>query len=199
MRDIKTTLQFDFQSLLSKKIKQAKDSVDNITVNLPFISFSIKPENKEKSVAKEIVIRLSDKRVLNAFECCDNCIQRALVSLQEIRSLLVEKQVVLMDYTDSALYLIIELIIEAIRQFFTYTERNKLESGFDSVLEKREMYFGALELLRSHIFRCLIQISNIASIEIPKIQSNMRYNDMWDLIYYKEPKFIEGKTIHNSE
>ena len=199
MRKKETNLKFDFSSLLNKKIRQAKDSVDSISINLPFISFSIKPENKEKKIAKEIVIRLADKRVLNAFECCDDCIQKALLSLQEIRSLSVDKQVDLMEYTDSALYLLMEMIIEAIRQFFTYVETNNIEPDFDRVIEKRQIYFGALELLRSHIYKCLIQISHIASIEIPKISSHMTYNEQWELIYYNEPKYINGATTHNSE
>ena len=67
MKNRKTDLKFNFQSILSKRVKQAKDSLDSITINLPFLSFSIKPENKEKLAAREIVIRLADKRVLNAF------------------------------------------------------------------------------------------------------------------------------------
>ncbi len=196
MKNIKTDLKFDFQSILSKRVKQAKDSLDSITINLPFLSFSVKPKNKEKIIAKEIVIRLADKRVLNATECCDDCIKKALFSLQEIRKLLVDKQVELMDYTDTALYILIELILESIRQFFTYTDRNKIESDFDLKFKRREIYFGALELLRSHIYRCLIQISKIASIKIPKIR--MRYNEKWELVYYKEPKYLNGTTKHRS-
>ena len=198
MKNRKTDLKFNFQSILSKKIKQAKDSLGSITINLPFLSFSIKPENKEKLAAREIVIRLADKRVLNAFECCDDCIKKALSSLQEIRNLLVDEQVELMDYTDSALYILIELILESIRQFFTYVERNKIKSGFDRIFEKREIYLGALELLRSHIYRCLIQLSHIASIKIPKISNHMRYDEKWELIYYKEPGYLGGDMTHNS-
>jgi len=152
MKNRKTDLKFNFQSILSKRVKQAKDSSDSITINLPFLSFSIKPENKEKIAAREIVIRLADKRVLNASECCYDCIKKALSSLQEIRNLLVGKQVELMDYTDTALYVLVELILESIRQFFTYIDRNKIESDFDLKFKKREIYFGALELLRSHIY-----------------------------------------------
>ena len=54
MKKLKTGLKFDFGSLLSKKIRQAKDSVDNVSVNLPFISFSIKPENKEKKLLRKL-------------------------------------------------------------------------------------------------------------------------------------------------
>lgn len=186
MEEIKTDLKFNFQSLLSRKIKQAKDSIDNITINLPYISFSIKPKNKEKTVAKEIIIRLSDKRVLNSRECCDDCIKNAILSIDEIRQLLVDKQVELMDYTDSILYLIIEMILESIRQFFTYIEKYKLELDFDKFFRKKEIYFGAIELLRSHIYRCLIQISKIAEIKIPKIQNYVRYNEKWELSYYEE-------------
>lgn len=198
MKNRKTDLKFNFQSILSKRVKQAKDSLDSITINLPFLSFSIKPKNKEKLTAREIVIRLADKRILNSFECCDECIKKALSSLQEIRNLLVDKQVELTDYTDSALYVLIELILESIRQFFTYIERNKIESDFDWKFKKREIYFGALELLRSHIYRCLIQISKIASIEIPKICNHIWYNKKWELIYYKEPKYLSGTTKHSN-
>ena len=65
------------------------------------------------------MIRMAERRVLNASECCDNCIDQALESLQKIRSLLVDKQVELADHTDGALYLLIEAIDEPIRQFLT--------------------------------------------------------------------------------
>jgi len=199
MKNRKTDLKFNFQSILYKRVKQAKDSLNSITINLPFLSFSIKPENKEKLAAKEIVIRLADKRVLNAFECCDDCIEKALSSLQEIRKLLVDKQVELMNYTDTALYVLLELILESIRQFFTYIERNKIESDFDWKFKKREIYLGALELLRSHIYRCLIQLSHIASIKIPKISNHVRYDEKWELIYYKEPKYLNGAIKHDNK
>jgi hypothetical protein len=38
--------------------------------------------------------------VLSACECCDDCIDRALASLQEIRRTLVDKQVELYDILD---------------------------------------------------------------------------------------------------
>ena len=57
--------------------------------------------------------------MLNAFECCDNCIDQALESLQKIRSMLVDKQVELANYTDSTLYLMIDAMSDAIRQFLT--------------------------------------------------------------------------------
>ncbi len=110
-----TGMRIDISSILKRKIKQAVDSVDGITITLPFISLNIIPDNKERKIAREIVIRLADKRVLNSYECCDSCIKHALASLHEIRVLLVDKQVELMDYTDSGLYLLVELILDSIR------------------------------------------------------------------------------------
>jgi hypothetical protein len=63
--------------------------------------------NQKRQVARELVIRLIDRRVLSAWECCDDCIDRALVSLQEIRQILVDKQVALSDMPEGPLYLLI--------------------------------------------------------------------------------------------
>jgi len=63
------------------------------------------------------------------------------------------------------------------------------------------LWFNAGEVLqlRSHIYRCLIQLSHIASIKIPKISNHMRYDEKWELIYYKEPKYLNGTTKHVSD
>lgn len=62
----------------------------------------MKPDKMERKVAREVVIRLADRRVLTSAECCDNCIDQALASLQEIRRIIVDKQVELSHHT--ALY-----------------------------------------------------------------------------------------------
>lgn len=194
MRDSKPPFQFDLRNLISQARHYINDRVSGVSINLPFVSFSVNPEAAEEKVAKEIVIRLANRRVLNAFECCDDCIDKALTSLQEIRSLLVNKQVELSNSTDSALYLIIEFILEAIRQFFTFEER--LQKGINLPLKQshhfrdddvRARYFSALEMLRSHIYRCLLQMSAIADIKIPKISDHMRYDVAWQIETYVKP------------
>ena len=55
-------------------------------------------------MAREIVIRMANRRVLNSWECCDNCIDQALESLQKIRQLLVDQQVKFSKATDGPLY-----------------------------------------------------------------------------------------------
>jgi len=198
MRELPPPFKFDVSSLIEKARCHVRKRINGITINLPFISFSVRPDDLEKKVAREIVIRLADKRVLNSFECCDNCIERALSSLQETRALLVEKQVDLSEYVDSGLYLIIELMLEGIRQFFTFEEFLRTANlefpwEFHTRFHRNDLkpYFAALEMLRGHLYRSLSQIAHIADIQIPKISKHMRYEDSWQLTAYDKPELIE--------
>ena len=95
----------------------------NVTLQLPFVSIAVNPKDRERQVARELVIRLRDRRVLSAWECCDDCIDRAaLTSLQEIRQILVNKQVELFDVSAGPLYLLIDAMALGIRQFLTFEE-----------------------------------------------------------------------------
>jgi len=196
MRNLKPPFQFDLRGLVARARTRIDDRVSGVSINLPFVSFSVTPETTERQVAKEIVIRLADRRVLNAFECCDDCIDRALESLQKIRSFLVDKQVQLSKLTDGSLYLVIEFMLEAIRQFFTFEERlhTKKEFPFDMrrsfrCQRSREQYFAALEMLRAHLHRCLLQVASIADTRIPKISAHMRYDHNWQIEAYAKPTF----------
>jgi hypothetical protein len=123
MRDLEPPFQFDLSALLQKARRTFQKRVEGVSISLPFVSFSVRPEDREKRVAREVVIRLADRRVLNASECCDGCIDQALASLQEIRTLLVDQQVELADLTDGALYLLLDLMREGIRQFLTFEQQ----------------------------------------------------------------------------
>lgn len=195
MCDLKPPFKFDFRSLLSLARERLNDRVAGVSIKLPFLTFSVKPEATETKVAKEIIIRLADRRVLNTFECCDDCIDRALSSLQQIRAFLVDKQVELSGVPSGSLYLITELMLEAIRQFFTFEER--LQNRKDNMLElprhfrrgeNREQYFAALEMLRAHLHRCLLQVATISGTSIPKISAHMRYDSTWQLEAYEDPE-----------
>lgn len=192
-----------FQFDISKSIKNARKfvnkHVDGVSIDIPFISFSVKPTDIERKVARELLIRLPDKRVLNAKECCDDCIDKALTSLQEVRKILVEKQVDLAEYHDDGLYLLIELMAEVIRQFLTYEEslrgregRQELKdkSEFHRAPEIREAYFEVLNQLRFHIHSCLTQVSKIAEMETPKIESYLKSDDEWMLSLYLKPEML---------
>src|ERR1035437_8857926 len=133
--------KFDIQSIVARA-RKLPVAVDGITIHLPFVDVSVTPDNRERKIAREVVIRLADKRVLNAFECCDGCIKQALDSLQDIRQVLVDKQVELADNTDGALYLLIDSIRSSIRQFLTFEQRLKPEKLHGN----RDLYFAALEM-----------------------------------------------------
>jgi len=199
MRDLKPPFQFDLRDLVLRARRQVNDRVSGVSINLPFVSFSVIPQATEKKAAKEIVIRLADRRVLNAFECCDDCIDKALGSLQEIRSFLVDKQVEISNFTEGPLYLVIEFMIEGIRQFFTFEEKLQNRRGFRPELSRhfrgpeiKEKYFAALEMLRAHLHRCLLQVAAIADTKIPKISEHMRYNKKWQMEAYAEPALKSG-------
>jgi len=180
--------------------------VDGLSINLPFISFRVNPNDLEQRVAREIVIRMADRRVLNASECCDNCIDQALVSLQKIREFLVNKQVELSHAADSPLYLLIEFQLEAIRQFLTFEQRMNSPRGgapeplvhapsdFRRPRDQREQYFAALEMLRAHLHRCLLQVAKIGDTPIPKIAEHMRYEETWQLEVYEKPPELENRV-----
>ncbi len=190
MRDLKPPFQFDLSALIQKARRTFQKRVEGVSVSLPFVSFSVRPDDRERRIARELVIRLADRRVLDAAECCDGCIDEALASLHEIRTLLVDKQVELADLTDGALYLLLDFMREGIRQFLTFEQR--IDSGEDSRRrgrhrehEAQQLYFAGLEALRAHLHRCLIQVAGIADVEIPQIAAHMRYDAAWALDAYR--------------
>ncbi len=203
MQKLPPPFRFDLRSVISEARRKVSTRVGGVTINLPFLSLNVKPEDLERRVAREIVIRMADRRVLNAFECCDNCIDHALASLQTIRSFLVDKQVELAKAVDGPLYLLVELMLAAIRQFITFEERLGQERGGvgeaqsrpgprRGPYEPRQKYFAALEMLRAHLYRCLSQVAKIAAIEIPLIADHMRYDEAWQLEAYEAPPQLES-------
>lgn len=186
MTDSEPPLRFDLRPLLARA-RRLHTSVDGVTLKLPFLSLTVKAEDRERRVAREVLIRLADRRVLNARECCGSCIDRALGSLQRIRNLLVDKQVELAEHSDGPLYLLLDTALEGIRQFMTFEER--LDQGNPSDWQR---HFLALEILRRHIYQCLIQISAIADLRLPRVADSMQYEAAWQMAVYLSPQLPEG-------
>jgi hypothetical protein len=184
-RDLQPPFHFNLDSLL-RQARRLPVKVDGVSIELPFLSVTVSVDDIERKVAREVLIRLSDKRVLNAYECCDNCIEAAIASLQEIRSFLVDKQVELSDHHEGVLYLLLEVMLEGIRQFLTFEQR----LGRSPVT--RHAYFAALEMLRGHLFRSLSQVASIAEMEIPRIPEHMRYDGVWQVEAYAVPRLPEA-------
>lgn len=183
-RDLQPPFRFDLGSLW-QRAQQLPVRVDGVSIELPFLSITVSADDVERRVAREVVIRLADKRVLNAHECCDNCIEAAIASLQEIRSCLVDQQVELADHHDGALFLLLEVMLEGIRQFLTFDQRLGRSPA------TRRVYFAALEMLRGHLYRSLSQVASIGQIQIPEIPDRMRYK-AWEVEAYVEPESLQG-------
>lgn len=198
MPNDRTPLKFDLSDLLARARRAVGSRVGPVTINLPFLDIAVHPKSREKQVAREVVIRLQDRRVLSAGECCDSCVREAVSSLQEIRKTLVDKQVELSDLQDGSLYLLIELMLSSIRQFLTFEQRlrdmgeavpNRMPQG--ERIRPGDDYYDALETLRGHLLRCLVQVSAIASIDPPKNQMVGRYQTPWQLDAYVDPALVD--------
>lgn len=185
MRSGNIPFKFDMTDLLARARRQFNKRVGNVTLRLPGISVSVNAKDREQQVAREILIRLKDRRVLSSRECCDDCIERALASLQEIRKLLVDKQVELADCHDGALYLLINAMLNGIRQFVTFEEtlnlnpETRAQRRAHAPLDARQDYFDALELLRSHLSHCLGQVAALAGMKVPKESLISHYQGPW--------------------
>lgn len=174
------------------RARQLRNRIGDVTLNLPFVSISVNPDDVEKDIAREIIIRMNDKRVLSGRECCDGCIESSLASLREIRALLVDKQVALSNARDSALFLLLDLMALGIRQFATYEEliRGSVRAGhphfstFVRPSEIRESYFAALEILRGHLSRCIVQVAALAGMPVPTGGMIATYEGAWDTNVY---------------
>ena len=199
MRTATPPFKFNIQDILRRARRLAAGSLGDITLTLPFVSVAVHPKDKEKQVARELVIRLKDRRVLTAWECCDGCIDQSLTSLQEIRRLLVDKQVELADIQDGPLYMLIDAMALGIRQFLTFEQRLKgpggqptVFSGSRRVEETRQAYFDALEVLRGHLSRCLGQIAALAGMDPPNDGIIVHYQGAWQLEAYEDPQLTDG-------
>lgn len=189
-RDLTPPFRFDISGILNR-LRKLPVSLDGVKISLPFLEVTVKSDEVERRVAREIVIRLADRRVLNASECCDDCIDKALSSLHEIRQIVVDKQVELSSKGDGVLYLLLDSIADAIRQFLTFEQRltrRHVSEGRRYEFSNRELYFAGLEMMRAHIHRTLLQVSKIADTEIPGIVEHMRYDENWSLDAYNQPK-----------
>jgi hypothetical protein len=190
----KNGLQFDVSAILQRAKVLPKPKVKGVSINFPFISVELTASNDERKIAKEVLIRLRDKRVLVAWECCDSCVRNALASIQDIRALLVDKQVELGNQ-NSALFLVFDLMLTGIRQFLTFVEKLETTSWHPKSFENlefshvnafimhREEYLGALETLRGHLLRCIEEIAKIGNTS-PQLSNRLNFNPKWEKELY---------------
>ena len=168
-------LKFDVSSVVKRARRLPRPKINSVSINIPFLSINVSASSEEKKIAREILIRLRDKRVLVAWECCDSCIDNALKSIMEIRALLVDKQVEIQN-EDSPLFVVIDLMLAGIRQFLTFTEAR-------NPLYHRDEYFVALEALRGHLLRSVEQVATLAGTT-PRLSNRLQFDRTWDASLY---------------
>jgi len=165
-----------------------------ITVSPLGIPVPLAPSDSEMSVAREVLLRTSGKRVLDAAQCCRSCTLDALDSLQDVRSTLTDQMVALAraGYQDGGLYAILELMQAGIVQFLKFTEDHSfypmdvlgpLDRGI-SEAAIHEVYIPALDDLRQHLLRCLVEVSKIARMDAPNLR--MLARPEWAATDYQE-------------
>lgn len=196
MRSGEIPFKFDMGELVARARRQVKGRLGDVTLNLPFVSIAVSPKDRERQVARELVIRLRDRRVLSAWECCDGCIDNALKSLGEVRQIIVDKQVELAELQDGPLYLLLDAMALGIRQFQTFEELLRRDDDapphprfgdFHRPPDTRQAYFDGLEVLRGHLSRCLGQIAAIAGMPALSEGVLAEYRGPWQLEAYREP------------
>lgn len=197
----RSPFKFDMTDLLGRARRQVSGHLGDVTINLPFVSIAVSPKDQERQLAREIVIRLRDRRVLSAWECCDDCIDKALTSLREIRQTLVDKQVELSNIQDGPLYLLLDTMAAGLRQFMTFEELLRRDKDapphprfgdFHRPMDTRQAYFDSLEILRGHLSRCLGQVAVIAGMPTPDEGLVANYRGPWQLEAYRVPPTIDG-------
>ncbi|MCF3934985.1 hypothetical protein L1787_16390 [Acuticoccus sp. M5D2P5] len=203
MRSGDIPFKFDLTDVLVRARRQVASRIGDVTLNLPFISIAVSPKDRERRVAREVVLRLRDRRVLSAWECCDDCIDRALSSLGEIRHFIVDKEVELSELQDGPLFLLLDAMATAIRQFMTFEELLRRAEDAPPHLrfgeahrppDVRQAYFDGLEILRGHLSRCLGQIALVAGLPAPTDGIIENYQGPWQLEAYQVPPPLPGPS-----
>lgn len=193
MRTGTINFQFDVSDIVARVMRSPKASNTATAFTLPFVTVLADWSPLEHQIASELLIRLGDRRVLSSKECCDNCIDDALRSLQEMRSILLESRIELVGEQSGIMSHMIELMLTAVRQFLTF-EQSLGSAGMDKPepagefyrpYEDRQIYFDALEQLRGHLSRCMGQIAVIAGRNVPSDGFIAGYQGPWQMDAYK--------------
>ncbi|MBI1944529.1 MAG: hypothetical protein HYS27_02465 [Deltaproteobacteria bacterium] len=169
-------MRVDVRDLVSRARRWVSARVGGATITTGFISFPLVANDPERTAARQLVIRLRDKRVFTASDCCDGCVKNSIAALQEVRKILVEAQVQLANSHGGQLFWCTDYMRETIRAFLTWEERVRAadrpdarapdEHYRDQVQTRR--YIEQLDVLRAHVRVAMTGIAKIAEMELPE-------------------------------
>lgn len=193
-------LTFDFSGLLADARRKLGGSTDGIEICLPHLSVCVSPSAGERSVAMQIAVRSANRSFLNRDECCLRCRDSALSSLREIEHMLVRQQTDLSVTPDGPVAILIDYMLEGIRQFTAFERAIGVSSETDSVASldpasrwpyvNRRACLHAMELLRTHSWCCLRQVESIANVRIASVRDHLPDGHAWQLEAYRPPVAI---------
>ncbi len=148
------------------------------TISTSGISFQIRATDPERDAARKLLIRLRDRRVFTAFDCCDGCVRNTLASLIEVRKILVDTQVELHNLHDADLFWVVDYLRLTIRDFLSWEERLRAaainpgnsratseELYVDPVYQA--VYIAALDVVRAHARAALAAMAELADMTLP--------------------------------
>jgi len=187
-------LKVDVRGLTSRARRWTNKRVTKVEVNLGFIKFGLEVNDPERTAARELVFRLRDRRVLTAEECCGDCVRNSMVSLQEVRSSIVDAQEKLANLHDGQLFWLLDYILVTIRAFLTWEERSRVGQPHGGDVEAHYKDFdnarrfrSQLDLVRAHARVALNAIGTVAEVDLDTLPGP-KFQDA--LARTAEPKYL---------
>ena len=167
-------MQIDVRDSVRRAGRWANVRTEGLVINTGFVSFRLTPLDCERTAARQLVVRLRDKRVFTASDCGDSCVQNSIDSLQGVREILVEAQAQLADLHDGQLFWLTDYARQTIRAFLTWEEQVRSAGGVDRPVgehyrdpKRTREYIEQLDILRAHVRRAMTGIAGIANMELP--------------------------------
>lgn len=142
-----------------------------VSINLPFISFTVRVDETERDVARELLICLDDRRLLKRSHSCEKPTPLAIESVGKIRDLVVQMKAKLRNHTSGALYQMLEMMHLATVEFVNFIEKNELESvpaspKTVSDFRKVSAWGRARESYINHMVSLVRQVAQIARFDL---------------------------------
>jgi hypothetical protein len=191
-----TKFVIDVSELVGRAVEIENISNGQISISLPYVDIKVAVSDEEQVMANNLMTLITESILLRRLEFTDNNLLYAIASINEIDKLISGLKLDLLPNRLSILSIIFDLINIGIRLFHNLENPYKDEmirknyglAPFEISSETRERYSSLIRILRGHINRCIIQISAIASYDLPIDNLLTKYSKPWPLVHYVNPK-----------
>jgi len=169
-------MRIDVRGLKARARRWIKKRVTSGEINLGFITFQMETNDPERTGARELVIRLRDKRVFNASDCCDDCVKNSIESLQDVRQILVEAQVQLANLHEGQLFWLMDYVLVTLKAFLTWEERSRAGHPHGDNpdqhyrdRDRTDAYIRQLDVVRAHTRAAFAAFAAIAEMDLQNL------------------------------